>query len=111
MLQTLRLAINLNGVKLYVERGSWIVNREELIADARDSDAEFFSELSVSGVEDRLAGFELATGKLPEAAVPLVRRALADQKALGARENRGYDADGVGRDLLLWNSSHSPLSC
>jgi hypothetical protein len=55
-----------------------------------------FKELAAGGVGVGFAGFALAAGELPEAAVPLVGGPAADKELRAAADDGGDDADRRG---------------
>jgi hypothetical protein len=57
---------------------------------------QLLKELALRGRRQRLASFELTTGKHPQAAVPLMRRSLTHQVTAVVHNDRGKDADAPG---------------
>jgi hypothetical protein len=73
------------------ERRVWIGDRELLVSNLGNLDAQLFMELATRGIRVRLSGLALAAGKLPEPAVSFVVRALADEELVSARHHGGDD--------------------
>jgi hypothetical protein len=56
-----------------LERRAWISRDEQLAADSCYLNIELFTKLAPRRFEIALTGFQLASWKLPESTVPLVR--------------------------------------
>lgn len=92
MFEAFRLAVDLHSMKLDDELGAGIIDGEHHLSHRQHADVEFFTELSTGGVENALAGFELAAGEFPETAMALVGGALADEVVVAALDHGGDDA-------------------
>ena len=79
-----------------LERRAGIHDRQLRRADAEHLDAQLLAQLAPRRVEVRLAGLALPTRELPQAAVPLVGRALAEEQSVTVRDDGGDHADGLG---------------
>ena len=62
-------------------------------SDSGNLNVKLFAELAAGGLEVGLAGFALAAGEFPEAAVPLVVGALADEHTVIDVDDGGGYAD------------------
>src|SRR5262249_42081369 len=71
----------------------------------RDRDAELFPELAHQGGDRRLAGLDLAAGKLPLQRKRLIRAALRDQNSPVVPEDQPRDHELAGP----WFGHQSPL--
>jgi hypothetical protein len=75
--QALWFALDFRLVELDHEWGTRVLDRKEKTAHRPNMDPEFLGELTSRGFERPLPGLDLASWEFPEAAMPLVGRALA----------------------------------
>ncbi len=74
---------------------------------AADDDAELLVQFAIERIARRLAGLELAAGKLPVAGVHLARRTLREQHAAIAQDHRGSDLDD---GAFAWHRRLGPFA-
>lgn len=72
------------------KRRAWIIDGELLLTHCEHVDPKFLAKLTTDCVFVGFSGFALAARKLPEAAMPLVGRSLANQELIASS---GYSRD------------------
>lgn len=109
-----RLPIDLHLKEVDEKFGAFVLKPLQFPADDARVHAELLDHLPTHRVREGLPVQHLTAGKLPQPAVPLALRTLAEEKFLSVPYDGGDDVDHrchFGRDMVDGNESNKNCRC